>query len=41
MLSEDNGFRAQEDIQKLTDRFIKEVDKVLEDKNKELAEINH
>ena len=41
VLSEDNGFRAQEDIQKLTDRFIKEVDKVLEDKNKELAEINH
>ena len=41
VLSEDNSFRAQEDIQKLIDRFIKEVDNILEDKNKELAEINH
>ena len=36
-VSEDDNFKAQEEIQKLTDRFIKEVDKILESKNKELA----
>ena len=41
LVSEDAGFRSQEDIQKLTDRFIKEVDKILEDKNRELAEMEH
>ena len=41
ILSEDNSFRAQEDVQKITDRYIKEVDKVLEDKNGELAEMTH
>jgi len=41
VISEDNSFRAQEDVQKLTDRYIKEVDKVLEDKNRELAEMQH
>ena len=40
VLSEDNSFRAQEEVQKLTDRFIKDVDKILEDKNAELSEMN-
>jgi ribosome recycling factor len=37
-ISEDDSFRAQEEIQKLTDKHIKDVDKVLEEKNKELTE---
>lgn len=41
VVSEDLSFKGQEDIQKLTDRFIKEVDKVLEDKNTELVDIQH
>ena len=36
-LSEDENFKGQDEIQKLTDRFIKEVDKILESKNKELG----
>jgi ribosome recycling factor len=40
VLSEDNSFRAQEDIQKLTDRYIKDVDQILTDKNGELSEMN-
>ena len=31
-ISEDDSFRAQEEIQKLTDKHIKDVDKVLEEK---------
>jgi len=38
LISEDDQFRGQEEIQKLTDRYIKEVDKILEAKNKELVE---
>lgn len=38
VISEDENFRGQEEIQKLTDQFIKEVDKILADKEKELAE---
>ncbi len=38
MISEDESFRGQDDIQKLTDRFIKEVDAILEEKSKELSE---
>ena len=37
--SEDESFRGQDEVQKLTDRFIKDIDKVLEDKSKELVEI--
>ncbi len=37
-VSEDDSFRGQEEIQKLTDKYIKDVDHVLEGKNKELAE---
>lgn len=38
-VTEDEERRAQEDIQKLTDKFIAEVDKVLAVKEKELMEI--
>lgn len=38
-ISEDEEHRAQENIQKLTDDFIKEVDKILADKESELLEI--
>jgi ribosome recycling factor len=39
MISEDEERRAQDDIQKLTDKFIAEIDKVLAGKEKELLEI--
>ena len=35
-ISEDEERRAADDIQKLTDHFIKEVETVLENKEKEL-----
>ena len=37
--SEDESFKAQDEIQKLTDRFIKEIDVLLEDKGKALVEL--
>lgn len=37
-ISEDDTFKGQEEVQKLIDRYIKEVDKILEAKNKELVE---
>lgn len=37
-ISEDEGFRAQEEIQKLIDKYIKDVDSVLEKKGQELSE---
>lgn len=37
-VSEDESFRGQEEVQKLTDKYIKDVDHILEEKNKELAE---
>ena len=37
--SEDEAFKAQDEIQKLTDRFIKEIDTLLEDKSKALVEL--
>ena len=39
-IPEDDCFKAQEVIQKLTDKYIKEVDQILEVKNKELVEFN-
>ena len=36
-ISEDEGFRAHDEVQKLTDRYIKEVDALLEEKNKVLT----
>jgi ribosome recycling factor len=38
-ISEDETRRHQEEIQKLTDRFIGEVDKILADKEKEIMEV--
>ncbi|MGF7048776.1 ribosome recycling factor [Paenibacillus sp. DS2015] len=38
-ISEDESHRHQEDIQKLTDKFIGEVDKVLSAKEKEITEV--
>ncbi len=38
-LSEDESRRHQEDIQKFTDKFIGEVDKVLQAKEKEIMEV--
>lgn len=37
-ITEDDMFLAEEDVQKLTDRYIKEVDKVAIDKEKELQQ---
>lgn len=38
-ISEDDDRRAQDDIQKLTDKFVAEIDKVLQAKEAELLEV--
>ncbi len=38
-VSEDDERRAQDDIQKLTDRFVAEIDKVLAEKEKDLMAV--
>nr|WP_221626909.1 ribosome recycling factor [Cohnella lubricantis] len=38
-ISEDESRRHQEDVQKLTDRFVAEVDKILAAKEKEIMEV--
>jgi ribosome recycling factor len=38
-VSEDAARRMQDEIQKLTDKFIKEVDKIVDNKEKEILEI--
>lgn len=38
-ISEDDNKRSQEDVQKLTDKFIQDIDKVLENKEKEIMEV--
>ena len=38
-ISEDETKKAQEDIQKLTDKFIKEVDQIMAVKEKEIMEV--
>lgn len=38
-ISEDDERRAQDDVQKLTDRFIAEIDKLLEQKEQELMQV--
>ncbi|MBD1371475.1 ribosome recycling factor [Hazenella sp. IB182357] len=38
-IPEDDARRGQEDIQKLTDRLIKEVDQIVSDKEKEIMEV--
>ena len=37
-ISEDESFKAQDAIQKLTDKYIKEVDSILEAKSRELTQ---
>jgi ribosome recycling factor len=39
LVSEDDDRRAQEDVQKLTDKFVAEVDHVLAEKEKELMQV--
>ena len=38
-ISEDEERRAQDEVQKLTDKHVKEVDQILAEKEKELMEI--
>ncbi len=38
-VSEDEKFKTEEEVQKMTDRFIKEIDAVLEKKSKDLREV--
>jgi ribosome recycling factor len=38
-ISEDDDRRAQEDIQKLTDRFVVEIDKLLQVKEQEIMTV--
>jgi ribosome recycling factor len=37
-ISEDESFKAQDVVQKLTDRYIKDIDGILDSKNKELVD---
>ena len=39
-IPEDDSFKGQDAVQKLIDKYIKEVDRILESKNKELVEFN-
>ena len=39
-ISEDDGFKSHENIQKLIDKYIKEIDALLEEKIKALMEFN-
>lgn len=38
-VSEDEKFKTEEEVQKMTDRFIKEIDATLDKKSKELREV--
>lgn len=38
-ITEDQKFREEEDLQKLTDKFIKDLDEIAKEKEKELLEI--
>jgi len=37
--SEDDARRAEDEIQKITDKFVKEIDAITADKEKELMEV--
>jgi len=39
MVSQDEDRRAQEEVQKLTDKYVGEIDQVLADKEKELMQV--
>jgi ribosome recycling factor len=38
MISEDDRFRAQDEIQKLTDKYIEKIEEILKNKEKELTD---
>jgi len=38
-ISEDEYFKSHEDVQKVTDKYIKEIDVLLEDKSRSLTEV--
>ncbi len=38
-ITEDDQTKAEKDLQKMTDNFIKEVDKIAADKEKEIMEV--
>ena len=40
VISEDDYFRSHEDVQKLTDKYIKEIDVLLDKKSKSLMEVS-
>ncbi|MBM3252882.1 MAG: ribosome recycling factor [Candidatus Omnitrophica bacterium] len=37
-ITEDDSFKTQEDIQKLTDRYVEKIEQILKDKEKEIME---
>lgn len=39
LISEDEAHKQQEDVQKLTDKFIKEIDDLLKDKEEDIMEV--
>ena len=39
LMSEDDKFKSEEEVQKTTDRFIKEIDTLVDKKSKELREV--
>ena len=39
LVSQDDDRRAQEDIQKLTDKYVAEIDHILAEKEKELMQV--
>jgi ribosome recycling factor len=39
LVSEDDDHRAQEDVQKLTDKYVAEIDSILAEKEKELMQV--
>ncbi|MCM8778498.1 MAG: ribosome recycling factor [Candidatus Omnitrophica bacterium] len=39
LISEDDSFRKQEEVQKLTEKYIKQIDEILEEKEKEILEV--
>jgi ribosome recycling factor len=37
-ITEDDAFKAQDEIQEITDGFVKKIDKMAEDKEKEILQ---
>jgi ribosome recycling factor len=38
-ISEDDERRSQDEVQKMTDRFVAEIDKIISDKEKEIMTV--